>query len=142
MENIFSPQLDIPVSELEKIFFNAYSKETSGDPIGRSEMNKEYGIRDRWQCARASYLSESLIENLRTVSQKVIIKKPSEELLDTLLRNSHKVKRLKHYYNILPDGRVLDFTHKQLAYRGDIVFGEKISELSLEETFSISEKQG
>ena len=144
MENIVYPDLDIPYSELQKIFYNAQKDYTSWDPEGRREMQRKHGIRDRWQCSRVSYLTEEIIENVHTISQKIIIKKPSEELLEALLRNGNKMKRLKHYKNILykdtvSDKREIDFTRHQLPYRGDIVFGERISELSLEEMVSVSE---
>lgn len=135
MKNLISPQLDIPVFELEKIFFNAYSKDTSGDPIGRTN----YGIRDRYHCGPAAWVVHDLVEWAEVMYQKIYVIDASQQLAECLERVSPKRKtKLKHYKNILQTGQEIDFTKNQLAYWWEIRKGDSqiYIDINLEETYS------
>lgn len=121
MENLISPQLDIPVSELEHIFSNAFSKDTSRDPIGRTE----YGIRDRFQCGTSAFVLTDIVDQAKLMWQKVGIIDPSQELRVCLERCDIKKRTFKHYKTLLSDGQQIDFTNNQLNYRWELVFGNE-----------------
>jgi len=113
MENLIYPQLDIPVSELEKIFFDAYASNTSRDPIGRTE----YGIRDRFQCGTSAFVLTDILDQAKLMWQKVGIIDPSQDLMACLKRCDIKKRTFKHYKTLLLDGQEIDFTKNQLNHR-------------------------